>query len=275
MQPRHSPKIRGGQTPPDWLLDHAERNMHATGPAPELSATWQAAGLSLPDLPKMRAFRLARIRAELVRAGCDAILLYDPLNVRYASDSTNMSIWTMHNAVRYAFVPVSGPVVMFEFSDAEFLCAHSEMVDEIRPATSMHPFYVGSRVDEIARVWTAEIDELLRAAGDSRRLAVDLLSLDGIRALERLGVDLVSGQALMEEARLVKHEEEIVAMRLAAHACEAAIDDMRDIFVPGVSENALWATLQYGNFCRFGEWIETRLLSTGHGFCGIGREPGE
>lgn len=86
-----------------------------------------------------------------MQSGCCAILLYDQVNIRYATDSKTMSIWTMHNAVRYAFVPVSGPVVMFEFSDAEFLSAHSEVVDEIRPATSIHPFYVGNRVAEIGQ----------------------------------------------------------------------------------------------------------------------------
>ena len=52
-------------------------------------------------------------------------------------------------------------------------------------------------------------------------------------------------------------------MRLAEHACEAAIDDTREIFVPGVSENTLWTILQCGNFTRFGEWVETRLLASG------------
>ena len=67
----------------------------------------------------------------------------------------------------------------------------------------------------------------------------------------------------MEEARAVKCPDEVAAMRCAVHACEAAVADMRAAFEPRVTEMALWAVLQAGNFARYGEWIETRLLSSG------------
>lgn len=261
---RYFPKIRGGQTPPTWLVEHTGRNMHVLGPTPEVLAEWKSAGLTLPNLPAARLYRLQRVREQLRAADCDGALLYDPLNVRYATDTTNMSLWTMHNAVRYAFVSTDGPVIVFEFSDGEFLSAHSDVVDEIRSAISLHPFYTGNRLEEISRRWASEIVTLLNEHGHGgRRLAIDMLSLDAIRALEKEGVNLVSGQVLMEDARLVKSEDEIRAMRCAVHACEQNIDDMRAIFEPGVTEVALWAQLQQSNFLRFGEWIETRLLSSG------------
>ena len=144
------------------------------------------------------------------------------------------------------------------------LSAHSSAIDEIRPAISLHPFFTGNRLQELSIPWAAEIAALVDEHGrGSRRLAIDTLSLDGIRALEALGIELVSGHALMEDARLVKGAEEITAMRCAVDACQRNIDDMRAIFEPGVSEVALWARLQESNFQRFGEWIETRLLSSG------------
>lgn len=265
MDGRHIPKIRGGRVPPAWLLEHTGRNMHVLGPGADVIDEWLAAGLELPDLETLRRYRLGRIQASLRSAECDAALLFDPINIRYATDTTNMSIWTAHNAVRYALVPADGRVVMFEFSNGEFLSAHSEVIGEVRPATSLEPFYVGDRVAEISARWANEmvdlIDEVARSGG--RRLAIDTLSLDGIRALEALSVDLVSGMALMEEARLVKHPEELKAMRCGIAGCHAAIDDMRAIFEPGVSEVALWAELQRSNFLRFGEWVETRLLCSG------------
>jgi Xaa-Pro aminopeptidase len=239
--------------------------MHSLGPRPETLAEWAAAGLELPDLLAMRRFRLDRLRAELARSECDAALLYDPLNIRYATDTTNMSVWTMHNAVRYVLVAAAGPVVLFEYSDGEFLSAHSEVIDEIRPATSLLPFYVGGRIDEIAGRWADEIVELMEESSrsGSRRLAVDTLSLDAIRALESRDVDLVSGQQILENARLVKGPEEIKAMRCATDSCQRDIEEMRAIFEPGVTEVELWAKLQQANFLRFGEWIETRLLASG------------
>ena len=264
IERRHRPKIGSGHPAGDSTLDFGDLNLHALGPGDLLTSEWAAAGLALPDRPKIRAYRLERIRQQLRAAGCDGILLYDPLNIRYATDTTNMSIWTMHNQVRYVFVPTAGPVVLFEFSKGEFLDTHSEVVDEIRPATSFIYFYAGNRHEEIAGRWANEIVDLLRDyGGGDLRLAIDQLDLDGIRALERLGVTLVNGQLLMEEARVIKSDEEIVAMRCAVHACEAAIADMRAIFEPGITEMALWASLQEANFRRYGEWIETRLLASG------------
>ena len=261
---RHLPKIAGNAQMPQWMRDHTERNMHALGPGQALRSQWLASGLELPDLASMRRYRLERIREQLRTSHCDAIVLYDPINIRYATDTTNMSLWTMHNAVRYAFITCDGPVVMFEFSDGDFLSGHSEVIDEIRPATSMLPFFVGSRVEEKAAQWAHELNDLLFEHGrGERRLAVDSVPLDGIRALHALGIDLVSGHALMEHARLVKSPDELKAMRCAVHACERNIDDMRAAFVPGVSEIALWGKLQEANFRRFGEWLETRLLASG------------
>ncbi len=238
--------------------------MHALGPGPELEAEWMAAGLRPPDRSAIRHYRLERVRTQLRDAGCDAALLYDPLNIRYATDTTNMSIWTMHNAVRYVFVATDGPVVLFEFSKGEFLDTHSEAVDEIRPGLSYIYFYAGDRATEIAGLWAAEIADLLVEHGrGERRLAIDRIDLVGMQALEACGVSLVDAGALMEEARVVKSSEEIAAMRCAVHACEAAVDDMRAAFEPGVTEMALWSVLQAGNLARYGEWIETRLLASG------------
>ncbi len=262
---RHRPRIGTARAePPDWLLDHGDRNMHALGPGPELEAEWKAAGLRLPDRSAIRRYRLERVRSQLRAAGCDGALLYDPLNIRYATDTTNMSIWTMHNAVRYAFVAADGPVVLFEFSKGEFLDTHSEVVDEIRPGLSYVYFYAGARSEEVAADWAQEIVDLLAEHGrGERRLAIDRIDVGGVRALESHGVRLVDAGELMEEARVVKSSEEIAAMRCAVHACEAAIAEMRAAFEPGVTEMALWSVLQAGNFARYGEWIETRLLASG------------
>ncbi len=42
----------------------------------------------------VRDYRLHRVQEQLQKAGCPAILLYDPVNIRYATDTSNMQIWT-------------------------------------------------------------------------------------------------------------------------------------------------------------------------------------
>ena len=83
------------------------------------------------------------------------------------------------------------------------------------------------------------------------------------QALAQCGVDILEGQVLTEHARSIKNDNEVKAMRCAIVACEAAVEEMRDVMQPGISENEMCAALHAGNIKRGGEWIETRILSSG------------
>ena len=61
------------------------------------------------DMPRMRGYRLARVREQLKRYKYAACVLYDPINIRYATGTRNMALWTQHSPDRYAFMPVEGP----------------------------------------------------------------------------------------------------------------------------------------------------------------------
>ena len=111
-------------------------NKHALGPGELAESEWLKAGLSGPDMTKIRQYRLKRVREKLVEHDYAGILLYDPLNIRYATDSTNMSLWTSHNAARYALVMTEGPVIMFEFDAHEFLSNHNPLITEVRHAVT-------------------------------------------------------------------------------------------------------------------------------------------
>lgn len=45
-----------------------------------------------PDLQRVRRYRLERVQAALRARDYDACLLYDPVNIRYATDSRNMAV---------------------------------------------------------------------------------------------------------------------------------------------------------------------------------------
>ena len=70
----------------------AALNQHVLGYGAMAEAEWAAAGIAAPDLPAMRRYRLDRIRAELKRRDYAGALLYDPVNIRYATNSTNMQL---------------------------------------------------------------------------------------------------------------------------------------------------------------------------------------
>lgn len=242
----------------------ASLNQHVLGYGLTAEREWAAAGIPAPDLPAMRRYRLERIRSELKRRDYAGALLYDPVNIRYATDSTNMQLWVAHNPTRHCFVATEGPVVLFDYFACEHLSDHSGIVDDVRPAVSWMYLYGGELTEMKVRRWAAGIAELVREhGGGNGRIAVDHLDFEGVEALAHLGIAVGNGEAVMENARLIKSPDEILAMRRAIVACEAAMDEMRTAMRPGVSENELWAELHRGNIARGGEWIETRLLSSG------------
>ena len=107
--PRPKRKIDPSRTParrPDNTPDDPDRV--EIGPTQLAYAEWEAAGLECPDLQAMRAFRHARLTAALVERDLGGILLFDPLNIRYATDSSNMQLWTTHNYVPRAAVHRDG-----------------------------------------------------------------------------------------------------------------------------------------------------------------------
>ena len=50
------------------------------------------------DFDELRSYRLDRVRNELKKNNIEACILFDPVNVRYALDTVNMSVY---NTVSY------------------------------------------------------------------------------------------------------------------------------------------------------------------------------
>lgn len=218
----------------------------------------------LARLKEARAWRQARIRAQLRRTDCAAILLYDPVNIRYALDVSNMQLWMAHNPSHYAIVCADGPAIDFEYRGSEHVANGIEIIDEVRPATSWFYFSAGSRVAERAEKWADEVADVVREhGGGNRRLAVDKLEPLGLDALRRRGITVVEGQELTELARCVKCDAEIDLMRWTIRVCEAGMARMYEASEPGRTEQEVWAELHHENIRSGGEWIETRLLASG------------
>ncbi|MEY9102664.1 Xaa-Pro aminopeptidase [Sinorhizobium fredii] len=214
-------------------------------------------------LDSARRYRLGRLRSKMAEHDCSALLLYDPVNIRYAFDSSNMSIWTMHNAARYALILADGPAILFEFEGAEHLNQGLPGIDEIRPAKSWIFFTAGDLVETRLSEWADEVSGIVKAQGRNRRLAVDKLEPAGAFALQERGLELVDGQELAERARSIKSPDEIEVMRWTIRVCEAGMARMYEVSEPGRTEREIWAELHYENARSGGEWLETKLLTAG------------
>ena len=217
------------------------------------------------DLDEVRRYRLARVREALAARDLAGIILYDPVNIRYATDASNMQVWCAHNEARYLYVPTEGPVTLFEFGGGSDLINEGlPTIDEVRGATYVLYFIAGGRQADNARAWAAELDSVIRERGGGNpRIAIDRVGPVGMIEMQRLGYEIHDGFEVMENARKIKSDGEIILMRHAIAVCEQAIVGMREALRPGITENALWAELHRGNIAGGGEWIECRLLASG------------
>ncbi|MEC3860062.1 dimethylsulfonioproprionate lyase DddP [Mesobacterium sp. TK19101] len=254
--------LTGDNTPND-------QNRVEIGPTQLTYDEWAAAGLALPDLQEMRRYRWDRLTRHVVDRDYAGLLMFDPLNIRYATDSTNMQLWNTHNPFRAVLLCADGYMVIWDYKNSPFLSEFNPLVREQRSGADLFYFDRGDKVDVAADVFANEVRRLLHEhAPGNTRLAVDKIMLHGLRALEAQGLQILEGEEVTEKARAVKGPDEIKAMRCASHACEVAVAEMerfaREMGPTGtVSEDDVWAVLHAENIRRGGEWIETRLLTSG------------
>jgi Xaa-Pro aminopeptidase len=241
-----------------------DRDRIEIGPTQLAFAEWAAAGLALPDLAAMRDHRWKRLTRAVQDRSYGGLLMFDPLNIRYATDSSNMQLWNTHNPFRAVLICADGYMVIWDYKNAMFLSKFNPLVREQRSGADLFYFDRGDKVSVAADKFANEVRVLMAEhAPGHGRLAVDKIMLHGLRALEAQGFEILDGEEVTEKTRAVKGADEILAMRCASHACEASVAAMQAALAPGLSEDDIWAVLHAENIRRGGEWIETRLLASG------------
>ena len=215
------------------------------------------------DFDKLRSYRLDRVRKELEKNNLEACILFDPVNVRYALDTLNMSVYNMHNLTRYCFVPVNGPIILYEYFNCEKLSEGLNLIDEIRPAITWDYFSNGDQSEAQLQKWVNEVKDLSKSYFKSKKIAIDVLNGPAVSALNKEQIQVVDAKLILEQARVIKSSEEIKCMRSAIDVAEMGIVKMREQLKPGMTENELWSILHQTNIENYGEWIECRLLASG------------
>ena len=167
----------------------------------------------------MRAYRHKRL-TDAVNARDYGILMFDPLNIRHATDSTNMQLWNTHNPFRACLVCADGYMVMWDYKNGMFLSKFNLLVAEQRTGADLFYFDRGDGLNGIAKNFAQEVAMIAEHGGGNMRLGCDKPMLHGLRALEAIGFE-VFREELTEKARSIKGPDEILAMRCASHACEA------------------------------------------------------
>ncbi|MFL2893975.1 MAG: M24 family metallopeptidase [Candidatus Pelagibacter sp.] len=215
------------------------------------------------NFQKLRSYRLDRVKKELKKNNLEACILFDPVNIRYALDSVNMSVYNMHNLTRYCFVPVNGPVILYEYFNCEILSKDLNLIDEIRPAITWDYFSNGDQASSQLKKWINEIEDLSKSYFKSKKIAIDVINGPAVTALNQTGIEVVDAKLILEQARVIKSPEELKCMKAAIEVAEIGVTKMRNELKAGMTEDELWSILHKTNIEHGGEWIECRILSSG------------
>lgn len=216
------------------------------------------------DLRAVRQYRLQRVRSEMARRDVDALILSDPINIRYATGTRNMQVFCQRNAPSRYLLLTANRSILFEFAGCEHLADGYETVDEVRPAHTASFVAAGPDIAQREKDWARGIhDTLTELVGADARLGVERLNAGTSIALQNCGLTLVDAQEAVEMARAIKSAGEIQCIESSLRATETAVGKLRDAIRPGMTENELWSVLHQSVIAQNGDYCETRLLNSG------------
>jgi Xaa-Pro aminopeptidase len=215
------------------------------------------------DLERLRRDRLRKVQMEMRAREVGALLLTDPINIRYVTGVSVMPLWSATNLAHYVLVPAEGSPIVFEYSRAKFRA--EEFFSDVRNAHYWQARFAEVMAAERSGEWAAEIKDTLREWGVADAgLGVDSLDYHGFSALQALGMQLTDADDPMQAARIIKTADEIELLKQSAAVCEAALYDLAKAIRPGVSEHELLGVFYHKMLSLGGEHCFSRLLSTGH-----------
>ncbi len=217
---------------------------------------------AMVDMAAMRQYRLSRLQGEIQARDCAALLLVDPVNIRYAAGVKGGQIFSMHFVSRCLVVPADGQATLLGWWAGKEAW-RSETIGRTLPMPAVTYMEAGTRRGDRIESWAREVAAALREYGNGRRVALDVCDPDTLDALRAQGLEVIAGEPLVERATAIKCPEEIACLLYSVSVADAAMARMRRELEPGMTENELFAILQHTNIAMGGEWIEYRLLAAG------------
>ena len=188
------------------------------------------------DFDRLRRERLARVKEHLAESELGALLCFDMSNIRYIT-ATHIGTWAIDKLIRFCLLPQGGEPIMWDFGSA---ARHHKLFcpwlgeDRSRAGISTLRGSVEGRAESVAKKIRIELEEggLL-----DEPLGVDVIELPVLRALEAEGIQVVDCQALMQDARMLKTQDEITLLTTACAMVDAAYEELFRALKPGMREN--------------------------------------
>jgi len=191
------------------------------------------------DYDRLRTQRLGRVKRLLLESEMGALLCFDMNNIRYIT-ATHIGTWATDKLARFTLLPQHDEPIMWDFGSA---ARHHKLYcpwlgDERSRAgisTMRGAFAPGAgRAEDVARKVRIELEQrgLL-----GEPLGVDVVEPPVLFALQAEGIKIVDAQQLMQQARIIKTEDEITLLSTACMMVDAAYDHLYEALRPGIREN--------------------------------------
>src|SRR5262245_14352453 len=195
------------------------------------------------DFRRLQTYRLARVRQALAKSGLGALLVFDQHNIRYIS-STVIGEWARDKMTRWCLLTGTGEPWVWDFGSA---ARHHKLYAPWIPARQSLAGMVGMRgaVSPKAGLFkeaAQEIKEILKSEGVSGMpLGIDIVEPPFLFALQEAGVEVRDGQQVMLEARMIKSQDELTLLNMAAAMADGVYQNISEALTPGVRENEIVA----------------------------------
>ncbi len=188
---------------------------------------------------RLREERLARITALLAESEIGALLCFDMVNIRYIT-ATHIGTWAQDKLNRFCLLPQNEKPIMWDFGSAarhhQLYCPWlGEERSRAGISTMRGAMSPGSgRAENVARKIKVELEErgLL-----GEPVGVDAIEPAVLFALQAEGIRIVDGQQLMQQARVIKTQDEITLLNTACGMVDAAYEELYRAMRPGMREN--------------------------------------
>jgi len=219
------------------------------------------------NFDRMREHRVSRIRKYMDEFDVDCLLLFDTGNKRY-STSTAVASPEVDNMGRYAIVPRNGEPHIFGFGSE----VAAEKLNCPWIADYTFPAH-GTMYGALPMAWKcyegflADLDMVLaRHKLDKKkvRIGVDIIESQIILALLEKGYNITDGQGVMQYARAIKNEDEIMCLKHGAAIVDAAFHRIASTIAPGVKENDLQAVASHEMHRLGAQWVHNVQVTTGN-----------
>jgi Xaa-Pro aminopeptidase len=207
---------------------------------------------------RLREERLARITTLLAASELGALLCFDMSNIRYIT-ATHIGTWAQDKLNRFCLLPQGDAPIMWDFGSA---ARHHELYNpwlgDGRSRSGISTMR-GAMSPESGRA--EDVAEKIRVELEQRDLLSEPVGIDAIEppvlfALQKAGVTVVDGQQLMQQARMIKTQDEITLLNMACGMVDAAYEELYRTMRAGIRENECVALVNRVLYEMGSEFVE-------------------